>query len=501
MFDRARAPLRWMAEALTTVASLAIHTGAEIAGRLLNVGRLIQVTISPDDSRLITHREKPGNRAAILFVHGFSAHPEQTWGRFADLLAGMPPLDVWDIYSLGYTTGMAPDVRGIWAADPDITTLATYLRTRASVEPLARYEGLAVIAHSMGGLVAQKAIIDDASFTERVTHLIMFGTPSDGLEKARWGGFLKPQIRDMARQGEFVTALRAAWNHQFGTDRPFRLVVVAGDRDVFVPVESSLDPFPTDTHIVIPGNHLEMTIPGGSDSMGVQVVANTLVGRAAPAGPWNSARVAIEHRRFRQAIKQLAPYEQELDDEHRVALALALDEVGERERAISLLQGTTDGGTDVAGTLAGRHKRNWMATGKKSDARAALELYRNAYRAAVSSGDPDQAAYLAVNVAFLELAFEGDRIGASETASAALDHASRARPGYWRDATAAEARLYLGDTEGAIDGYRAALAAEPPPRAIESMYAQASWIADRMGDAHLQVWLPEVFRSEPVPVG
>ena len=90
---------------------------------------------------------------------------------------------------------------------------------------------------------------------------------------------------------------------------------------------------------------------------------------------------------------------------------------------------------------------------------------------------------------------------AAIAAAAALDHSAHARPGYWRDATAAEARLYLGDIDGALDNYRAALAAEPPPRAIESMYAQASWIAELLGDGHLQVWLPGLFRHEPVPVG
>jgi pimeloyl-ACP methyl ester carboxylesterase len=47
--------------------------------------------------------------------------------------------------------------------------------------PLDRYESLALIAHRMGGLVAQQALLDDPLLVGRVRHRILFGTPSGGL--------------------------------------------------------------------------------------------------------------------------------------------------------------------------------------------------------------------------------------------------------------------------------------------------------------------------------
>ena len=51
-----------------------------------------------------------------------------------------------------------PDLRGTWAVDPGIETLGTYLHARAILTPL-KDSRLALIAHSMGGLVVQKALV------------------------------------------------------------------------------------------------------------------------------------------------------------------------------------------------------------------------------------------------------------------------------------------------------------------------------------------------------
>lgn len=457
-----------------------------------------------DEVSTTVHRASDSN-AAVVFIHGFGSagHP---FGMLPALLAGEPALNGWDIHEISYNTGLMPDVRGLWAADPDIPLLSTYLRSRARLEPLDGYESIAIVAHSMGGLVAQRAFVDDPELVARASHLFLFGTPSAGLRSGKIGRFLKRQIADMAFDGEFIRDLRARWNERFGTRRPFDLWVVAGDRDEFVPAGSSLAPFPPETQLVVPGNHTEIVDVRGPGSMSEQVIAEGLIGNAAPAGPWNSARVAVERREFARAIDELLPNAEKLDERHLVQLALALDSSGRRDEAIELLERLSSlHGTDVKGTLAGRRKRTWLAAGLREDGEAALDLYSRSLTEAVAAGDHDQAYYHAINVAFLELAYKGDRAAARAAAQTALEHVAAADPDFWRAASEAEAHLYLGDLAKAIAGYGAAIALDPDVHELESAYAQASRIAAELDDTALQEQLDSIFRpdaaAQPVAPG
>jgi hypothetical protein len=451
-----------------------------------------------DEVSTTVHRDA-GAEAAVVFVHGFGS-AGIPFGMLPALLIAEPALAGWDVHELAYNTGLLPDVRGLWAADPDIPLLATYLRSRADLEPLDRYRSLAFVAHSMGGLVVQRALVDDAGLVERTSHVFMFGTPSGGLKSGKVGRFFKRQIADMAIDGPFIADLRGRWTEQFGANRPFDLWVVAGDRDEFVPATSSLAPFPTEVQLVAPGNHTEVVNVAGPNTMTQQIVSEGLIGSAAPAGPWNSARVAVERREFSRAIAELLPNAEKLDERHLVELALALDASGRRGEAVELLTRTASlHGTDVKGTLAGRRKRTWLAEGLREDGEAALELYSQGLADALAAGDHDQAYYHAINVAFLQLAYKGDREPARAAAQQALDEAALAEPAFWRAASEAEARLYLSETAKAMDGYRAALALSPEAHEVESAYAQATRVAAELDDAALQEQLDALFRPDATP--
>jgi pimeloyl-ACP methyl ester carboxylesterase len=102
-------------------------------------------------------RRRDGIERAIVFFHGFSGGHQDTWGLFPTLAGTDPALSEWDILSLGYSTSLLPDIRSVWSADPDLPILATHLRTRLEMAPLAQYRSLALVAHRMGGLVVQRA--------------------------------------------------------------------------------------------------------------------------------------------------------------------------------------------------------------------------------------------------------------------------------------------------------------------------------------------------------
>src|SRR4051794_40669679 len=93
---------------------------------------------------------------ALLFIHGYSGDLAATWGEFPSHLAAEPRLHGWDIFSIGYPTSLYPDLRYIWSAKPSIDTLADLLDTHLGYGTLRPYRQIAILAHSMGGLVAQR---------------------------------------------------------------------------------------------------------------------------------------------------------------------------------------------------------------------------------------------------------------------------------------------------------------------------------------------------------
>ena len=445
------------------------------------------------------HRSRDDAPAAMVFVHGFSGDAQKTWGSFLDFVGAEPELTAWDIYSVGYDTRLAPDIRGVWAANPSIAVLATFLRTRLTQAPLKDYPALALVAHSMGGLVVQRALLDHEDLCDRVSHVFLFGTPSAGLRQARRFAFLQRSIRDMAQDGDFIRDLRERWSDRFGAGRPFKFWTVAGARDDFVPAESSLDPFPLEDRVVVIGDHLRIVRPESGDDMGVRAVCDGIVGGAAPGGPWNSALVAVEGKQFGKAIAQLEPHADELDDAHLVQLALALESDGQADKAVGYLNARPTLGTDARGVLAGRLKRRWRAEGRKDDADEALSLYASGLQDASAAGDHAQAYYHAVNVAYMELASRNDPEAAVAAADAALEHCEQAQESHWRAAAEGEAWLYRGEIDDALAAYERSATLGPSARETESIYEQAYVIAGLLGRKDVQARLDDVFRPQVGP--
>jgi len=452
-----------------------------------------------NDQAIIKALRKDDADNAIVFIHGFGGRPESTWGSFPDFLAQESALDGWDLYSLGYTTSLAPDFRGIWTGSPSIPTIAKYLQTRVSVGELEGYKALTFIAHSMGGLVVQRALLDHDDLRGRTAHVFLFGTPSAGLKKAGWIRWFKRQTEDMDAGGAFIKGLREDWEAHWPKDPPPRFWTVAGDTDEFVPASSSLDPFPDHQRLVVPGNHLEIVKPEAADNLGVQAVVNAITGEAAPGGPWNAARVALQMLDFSEVVDTLDAHAAELDDKHLIQLAIALEGLGRSGEAMRVLNDAGERGTDARGVLAGRLKRRWIAEGRESDFGRALQLYKTAYAEANALEDHPQAFYHGINVCFLLAARGGDRQAVETMAEKVLAHCAEAQKDFWCLGTEGEAKLYLGDIEGALEAFKEAIAVQPPPRPwqVKSMHSQASQaLAILNRHKHLQK-IDKVFREHP----
>jgi pimeloyl-ACP methyl ester carboxylesterase len=454
-----------------------------------------------DKPQLIEHRRTP-SPAAVVLIHGFGGNAASTWGSFPSLLAAEPTLSQWDIFSIGYSTSLAFDLAGIWSADPELITLGGLLNAVTDVPPLDQYQAIAIMAHSMGGLLLQKALLANPALRHRVSHVLLFGTPSAGLEKASPFNFWKRQVRDMGSGSTFITSLRAQWKADIGDTPPFRFLAVGGDRDEFVPRSSSLDPFPEAQQRVVYGNHLQIVKPDDVNHLGYKVAVKALTGAAGPVDLGDSASLgvdsalrAIESRDFQRAITTLWPHRADLDDQGCVTLALALESVGRQAEAIELLTSMKEKlSTDPLGVLAGRLKRRWLVERRRADAERAIALYREGLEKAEAKSDAKQAFYHAINCAFMDLAYGSDITSAREFAARALQHCAKsAQADIWRHATEGEAHIYLGDLNAAVQAYARAAGLSRQPWQVASMYPQAVRTADLMGEDKLREQLSAMF--------
>jgi pimeloyl-ACP methyl ester carboxylesterase len=211
-----------------------------------------------DKPQIEPYREEKGNDSVVLFLHGFTGDPIETFKNIPNLLIANDLMDGYDIFSIGYSSSLMPDIgANIWSADPDINNLSEYFKTLLETR-FNNYNKISIVAHSMGGLVAQNGVLKlEKKEFKKITHLLMFGTPSGGLNIANFkiAKHLKRQIKDLGSNSEFILKLRKDWNDRFNKKYPFELKVIAGLSDEFIDRESSLKVFEDRYRYQIEGNH------------------------------------------------------------------------------------------------------------------------------------------------------------------------------------------------------------------------------------------------------
>lgn len=421
-----------------------------------------------------------GKSVAIVFVHGFSGNAEETWKDLTAQLKLRHEIDGWDLIGVGYPTSLRIDVPYVWAADPGLDLLAKHLVTALSTGALANYRQIALVAHSMGGLICQRAILDSKQIRSRLSDLILFGTPSNGLAKSIAGYLFKRQSRDMMAGGRFIRRLRSDWGESIQGNCSFRFAAVAGLRDEFVGPATSLSCFPEANQRIVDGNHVEMIRPSSPTDPICNLIVTHLLGQYRP-GFVETHLIAIERGDFRDAVESLLPHAASLDDNALVMLALGLEELDRRDEALAVLQQYLGNGSrtssEVLSVLAGRMKRLWLNTRDSGDFSQAKSLYLSALDDATAANHKEQIYYSAINLAFL-CSLETARDSspgpdAVNYAEVARRNALQCKRTVWSIATLAEAALILDGLEVAAELYSEAVPMTSSPREKNSMYSQA----------------------------
>ena len=196
----------------------------------------------------------------VVLVHGSSMNDRQ-WlrGEHDHGAALARDLDATAVY-VHYNSGRRVDDVG--------RELAALLDELVAEWPVP-VESIAMVGHSMGGLVARSACAHGGAWREKLDALVTLGTPHRGAPLERIGhlvqtlGGLTKYSSPIAKLGNVRSAGVRDLRHGLGTPLPEGVAcfAMAGGKDALVPRKSALADFPT-TSVAEGVAHLELLDAG-----------------------------------------------------------------------------------------------------------------------------------------------------------------------------------------------------------------------------------------------
>ncbi|MDC7999851.1 caspase family protein [Aequorivita todarodis] len=406
-------------------------------------------------------RETENSNSAILFVHGFSGDAENTFSEAPKLLMANEEMDGWDMFPLGYSGNVVPEMgKNIWACASDIKRNSDFLLTSIK-NKFSKYKRIAIVAHDLGGIVAQQALLElETADLDRISHVLFFGTPSNGLPEIELKNFFTygNDEKELKERSPYMQRLRDNWDRKFQNGYPFTFKTVAATKDKYVPTSSSLDPFPKEFQEIVEADHFSLVQIDDANDDSYQLLLKTLTNKGFLNTFSNAEEVNIALGEYNAVIKSLLPKLKTLDGKGLEQLIYALEGVGKEVEAMKILNGHPEAkdNSNLLGIMGGRYKRQYLKTFSAEDLRMALKHYGDALKIAETKNDYSQIYYHAINLAFLSL-MKGERGPMASYADKAYEATAKDPfPSLWKLATLGEAFLYKGEFENAKDNYKRA---------------------------------------------
>lgn len=406
-------------------------------------------------------REAENSNSAILFVHGFSGEAEKTFGEAPNLLMANGDMDGWDMFPLGYSGNIVPEMgKNIWACASDIKRNSDYLITSIK-NKFSKYKRIAIVAHDLGGIVAQQALLElQKEDLDRISHVLFFATPSNGLPEIELKNFFtySNEEKELKESSPYMQRLRDSWTEKFQDNYPFTLKTIAATKDQFVPTSSSLEPFPKEFHGIIEGDHFSIVQIEKEDDDSYQLLLNTLNNKSFLNQFSNKEEINIALGEYNEVINTLLPKLKDLDSKGLERLIYALEATSREEETIKILNEhpLAKDNSNLLGIMGGRYKRQYLKTFLATDLQMALKHYSDALNISEAKNDSSQIYYHAINLAFLSLmkGEKGEMASFAEQANQATE--KDPFPSLWKFATIGEAFLYKGDFENSKENYKKA---------------------------------------------
>jgi pimeloyl-ACP methyl ester carboxylesterase len=175
--------------------------------------RALKSSQAPDKDVTVLFASEP-NRKAILFIHGFSGDAITTWSYFPQMIPGTPAFAGHDLFFYGFD--------GLWAEMiasaamfrdfldrlfKNVSKLANdNLHLLAQRAPVFDYDELMIVAHSLGAVVARRAVLDATAqgkpWVAR-TKLVLFAPAHNGAPAAE---LAVEAVANFPFLGKFISA-------------------------------------------------------------------------------------------------------------------------------------------------------------------------------------------------------------------------------------------------------------------------------------------------------
>ena len=224
----------------------------------------------------------------LLFIHGLGGAGQATWR--AGGHPGFPEListdgavrDLADAAFFEYPTSLLrlPFTR----KSPRIRDLAEGLRSQIEVR-YPDYKSIALICHSLGGLVARKYLIEEVKQGRnlRVDKLLLFAVPNNGsglAGVARHISWQNGQLVQLCRNSELIEELNADWSMLNMSDRVKLRYVVAG-QDRIVDKQSAIGQWGNkNVDTVLDADHVSIVKPRGPKDLSYLLFRQFVLGPA-----------------------------------------------------------------------------------------------------------------------------------------------------------------------------------------------------------------------------
>jgi pimeloyl-ACP methyl ester carboxylesterase len=193
----------------------------------------------------------------IIFVHGWRGDSDGTWLKFPDLVRRDPRFSDTHVVAVNYPTFIA-------RRNLTIGETASWIAEKLEENGVDHYSKIAIIAHSIGGLVSRKLVLQRRRGFRSVGVLVEIGTPHTGTERyAQLFDDLGIPIpgNDLVLEvkvgSDWLRELRNDWN---ALDPRLPTHCFTSPNDTLVPQDSAL--FQCDKFHYLPGfDHTGMVKP------------------------------------------------------------------------------------------------------------------------------------------------------------------------------------------------------------------------------------------------
>ena len=182
------------------------------------------------------------SKSLVIFIHGLGGAPEATWGRFLEFSRLDPELSSFDFSHFSYPTFLLRLPFG--PKYPGVRTLAESLRTQIELRH-SSYENIALICHSLGGLIGKRYLIDqlEDNRPSLVKKILLYAVPNSGSELASVAeqiSWRHKQLSQLCKDSDLIRQIAEGWMRYKIADS-LTVAYVVGGQDLVVDELSTRD--------------------------------------------------------------------------------------------------------------------------------------------------------------------------------------------------------------------------------------------------------------------